>query len=164
MQLIFHLPNHSQPFQTLVFGYFLLFVALCSGRTVICMAQFWEHRPHPPSFCLSWFKLRWQQTITRHQSSSWYCVMGAIVQWQDRQYVGSLWGQNQGIPHVLSMSNPYPAQPHKISSFCLWGIYWSYVGITLRACWLQQAVSTQHVHSISDCFNVGKILKLSSLT
>ena len=85
-------------------------------------------------------------------------IFGAIVQWQDRQYVGSLWGQNQGIPHVLSMSNPYPAQPHKISSFCLWGIYWSYLGIMLRACWLQQAVSTQHVHSISDWFNMGKIL------
>ena len=48
---------------------------------------------------------------------------GAIVQWQDRQYVGAFWGQNQGIPHILSMSNPYPAHPHKISSFCLLGHY-----------------------------------------
>ena len=48
---------------------------------------------------------------------------GAIVQWQDRQYVGAFWGQNQGIPHILSMSNLYPAHPHKISLFCPWGHY-----------------------------------------
>ena len=48
---------------------------------------------------------------------------GAIVQWQDRQYVGAFWEQNQGIPHILSMSNLYPAHPHKISLFCPWGHY-----------------------------------------
>ena len=27
---------------------------------------------------------------------------GAVVQWQDRQYVGALWGQNQHSPHILT--------------------------------------------------------------
>ena len=28
--------------------------------------------------------------------------MGAVVQWQDRQYLGSLWGQSQHSPHILT--------------------------------------------------------------
>ena len=31
---------------------------------------------------------------------------GAVVQWQDRQNVGNLWGQNQQIPHIMSTINP----------------------------------------------------------
>ena len=32
---------------------------------------------------------------------------GAIVQWQDRQYVGGFWGQNQHNPHILPMNYPH---------------------------------------------------------
>ena len=35
-----------------------------------------------------------------------YGPAGAVVQWQDRQNVGNLWGQNQHIPHILSTINP----------------------------------------------------------
>ena len=43
-------------------------------------------------------------------------TFGAVVLWQDRENVDSLWGQNQHITHKLSTNNPHTAQAHILST------------------------------------------------
>ena len=70
-------------------------------------------------------------SVANPRRCRWKGMLGAIVQWQDRQYVGGFWGQNQHNPHILPMNYPHVTHvpfgptfhqllPCKEPTSCLW--------------------------------------------